>query len=92
MPEHGHLLVQGLAGDSDLRVFMKRAKQLSSFHVKRLTGRRLWAPGYYDRVVRHDEDPLRYVRYILMNPVRAGLATAVGEHAHTWAVTSTPDL
>ena len=71
MPDHAHLLVRGLAADSYLPSFMKRAKQLSSFHVKRLTGRRLWAPGYYDRIVRHDEDPRRFVRYILINPVRS---------------------
>jgi len=41
MPDHTHLLVRGLTGGADLRAFMKLAKQLSGFHVKQLTGRKL---------------------------------------------------
>ena len=84
MPDHTHLLVRGLTGGADLRSFMKMAKQLSGFHVKQLSGRRLWTDGYFERVVRHDEDLRRFVDYILLNPVKGKLAASVGEHPHTW--------
>jgi putative transposase len=84
MPDHTHLLVQGLTGHADLRSFVKMAKQLSGFHVKQLTRQQLWADGYFERVVRHDEDHRRFVDYILLNPVKARLAPRLGEHPHTW--------
>ena len=40
--------------------------------------------GYYERVVRHDDDLRRFADYILLNPVKAGLASSRGEHPHTW--------
>jgi putative transposase len=91
MPDHLHLLVEGITGDADFRQFMKRGKQLSGYHGKRMTGHRLWVAGYYERIVRHDEDPRRFTQYILLNPVRAKLADAVGKHTYTWADTSTLD-
>ena len=84
MPDHTHLLVRGLTGDADLRLFMKTAKQLSGYHIKQLTGRKPWTDGYFERVVRHDEDLRRFLDYILLNPVKAKLATSRGEHPHTW--------
>ena len=93
MPDHLHMLVEGLTHDADLRAFMKRGKQLSAYHTKRVTGSQLWVSGYFERIVRHDEDPKRFARYILLNPVQARLSESVGQHPHTWAETpSRPDL
>ena len=33
----------------------------------------LWQEGYYDRVLRQEEDVRHVARYIIENPVRAGL-------------------
>src|SRR5436190_430792 len=38
MPDHIHLIVEGLHGNSDFKRFMKLAKQLTGFHIKRMTG------------------------------------------------------
>jgi hypothetical protein len=46
---------------------------LSSFAAKRLTGRALWQTGYFERVVRDDQEVRTLAAYILANPVRAGL-------------------
>ena len=93
MPDHIHLIVEGLHGNSDFKRFMKLAKQLTGFHIKRMTGYPAWVDGYFERIVRHDDDLRRYVEYILQNPVKAGLAPAVGLHPHTWtASASMPDL
>jgi hypothetical protein len=43
--------------------------------IRRSAGR-LWQPQYYDHVLRDEEDTLRVARYIIVNPVRAGLVTS----------------
>jgi hypothetical protein len=95
MPDHAHMLVEGTDGRADFRRFMKLAKQLSGYHVKQLTAQPVWTDGYYDRVVRHDEDVGRYLRYSLLNPVKARIADRPGAHPHTWVdpeIASKPDL
>jgi putative transposase len=73
MPDHLHLLTEGVDDAADLRRFAHRAKQRSAYAYCRSTGRHLWQPSYYDHVLRHDESSLPFIRYILENPVRAGL-------------------
>jgi hypothetical protein len=52
---------------------MKNAKQSSGQSFAARRKRRLWQDGYYDRVLRPDDDPKKIARYIIDNPVRAGL-------------------
>ena len=73
MPDHLHILPAGTADEADFLRFMRVFKQRSSFHWKRLHGCTLWQRGYIERVLRTDEDTLTVARYILDNPVRAGL-------------------
>lgn len=83
MSDHWHALVRGISGECAFLPFMRIAKQLSGYHVKRLLHRSLWAEGYYDRVVREDEEIMRYVRYIWMNPVVAGLVSNPDDYPYT---------
>ena len=82
MPDHLHLLCEARAAESDLVAFVRDAKQRSGFAFARLTGDRLWQPGFYDRVLRGEDDALAVVRYIVTNPVRAGLAREIGEYPY----------
>ena len=41
---------------------------------------RLWQRGYYDRALRRDEDIKDATRYIVMNPLQAGLVKRVGDY------------
>ena len=80
MPDHLHLLVEGLDGHSNLRRFAKLSKQRSgAAHALARKGR-LWQEGYWEKVLRTDEDPRRVVQYILENPVRASLARTAREY------------
>ena len=79
MPDHAHLLVAGRSETSDFEQFMKRFKQRTGFERRRAAGERLWQPGFHDRILRDDEATLAVARYILENPVRAGLTKALGE-------------
>ncbi len=80
MPEHLHLLVEGLRADADLKTFVARAKQFSGYYFKRETGRRLWQRYGYERVLRAEETTLSVIRYIVENPVRAGLTNDVASY------------
>lgn len=77
MPDHVHLLVEGQSEGSDCRAFIKRAKQFSGFHYKQRFGMKLWQRYGFERVLRNDEATLTVARYILANPVRAGLVERV---------------
>jgi len=80
MPDHVHLLVYGLAESADLRAFVAGFKQATGFAYRRQHDRHLWQPGYFDRVLRDDESTEAVARYVLENPVRAGLAGQLGEY------------
>ena len=82
MPDHVHLLVVAQREDADLRLFVKDAKQVTGFDYRQVKRAALWQPGYHERVLRDDEATLAVARYILENPVRAGLAAALGEWPH----------
>jgi REP element-mobilizing transposase RayT len=93
MPDHLHLLLEGLTGGSDFRRCIKQVKQRTSYQAVRLGLGRLWQPGYHDRILRHDEDVTAYIDYILQNPVRAGLVNRASDYPYTSAlITRGPDL
>jgi REP element-mobilizing transposase RayT len=72
MPDHLHLLVGARPG-ANLIDFMKLFKQLSGYRCKVQFGLKLWQKGYYDHVMRREEDWFLAARYIFENPIRAGL-------------------
>ena len=90
MPDHAHLLVEGLGQGSDFRRFAKMAKQRSGALYARSRHARLWQEGYYERVLREEDDARALARYIVNNPVRAGLVKAPEEYpfvgSDTWTL------
>jgi putative transposase len=73
MPDHLHLVINGLEAHADLRRFVRLAKQRTGYHFKQTTGSRLWQDSYFDRTLRHDDELAEVVGYVIDNPVRAGL-------------------
>ncbi|MFN7914929.1 MAG: transposase [Vicinamibacterales bacterium] len=90
MPDHLHLLVEGTAEDADVRSFIKLAKQCAGYQFKRERGQPLWQRYAYEHVVRSTEATIGIARYIVENPVRAGLVTSPGQYefvgcpAYSW--------
>jgi len=80
MPDHLHWLAQLQAGN--LAGLMNRIKSRSSrtINLARCQQGRLWQRGYYDRALRKDEDLKGAARYIINNPLRAGLVMRVGDY------------
>jgi REP-associated tyrosine transposase len=73
MPDHVHLLIEGRSDTSDAKQFISRARQYSGFYYSQRFKKRLWQRYGYEHVLRSDEAMLDVARYILANPVRAGL-------------------
>ena len=80
MPDHVHLLIDGKAADSDGKVFIARVKQYSGYHYAKKFNAKLWQRYGYEHVVRDDEVTTVVAKYILENPVRAGLVERVEDY------------
>jgi REP-associated tyrosine transposase len=78
MPDHVHLLVDGLAPTSDFLKFMKSLKIKTSREFAEESGTPLWQKKYFDHVLRPKESMDAMAWYIWLNPVRRGLARAPG--------------
>jgi len=57
-----------------------RAKQLSGFHYTKAFREPLWQRYGFERTLRGDEGTLSVARYILENPVRAGIVRRVQDY------------
>ncbi|TAK16270.1 MAG: transposase [Acidobacteria bacterium] len=91
MPDHAHLLLEGLTSEARFRDAMTLARQRTAVAFRRERGTPLWQDGYFERVLRREEDSGAVIAYILNNPVRAGLVQEWNEYALSWSV-SVADL
>ena len=81
MPDHVHWLLQ-LGRNVSLQDAVHRLKAASSRASNLASGRSgaLWTRGYYERALRADDDVAGVARYIVANPLRAGLVKSVREY------------
>jgi REP element-mobilizing transposase RayT len=88
MPDHWHGLVQlDDHADADLSKMVRKLKSLVT-KALRDEGRTspVWQRAFHDRALRADEDVRAAARYIVANPVRAGLVRRVGDYPYWDAV------
>jgi len=87
MPDHLHWLFQ-LSGKSTLAVVIKFLKAMSARSINQYLNRegQIWQRSYYDRGLRKEEDIKQVSRYIVANPLRAGLVDDIGMYPHWDAV------
>jgi REP-associated tyrosine transposase len=74
MPDHIHILAEGRADCANLCGFINTAKQRSAYVARSWIPGKLWQSGYFERVLREDDDAYAVAKYIVQNPVRAGLS------------------
>ncbi len=72
MPDHLHALLS-LTGNLSLSQVMQRVKGRSS----RALGGGVWQPGFHDHALRAEEDCITAARYVVANPVRAGMVNSL---------------
>ena len=86
MPDHFHWLIE--LHDATLCSVMRRFKSRSrcALYKQDLLKGRLWQPGYHDHAVRGGEHLRDFARYVVLNPVRAGLVKRIGDYPYWNAV------
>lgn len=76
MPDHIHWLFQLKQGNVSSLI-----QRVKSFYTK-FEGRSVWNKGFYDHALRNDESLIKVARYIVANPLRAGLVDQIGDYPH----------
>ena len=81
MPDHIHWLFE--LKQQALPDVVRRIKSCSSLTInrRRQSKERVWQPGYHDRAVRIEDDIRKMARYIVANPLRAGLVERVEDYS-----------
>jgi REP element-mobilizing transposase RayT len=82
MPHYLHLLVEGITPHADLGLFVKVAKHCSGRAHAAVSGTPLWQEGHRERALRRQDDVRVAARYVLENPVRAGLVRTPLEYPY----------
>ena len=83
MPDHVHHLVKGTTAEADARLYMRKAKQYSGFYFMKKFRVKLWGGKGFDRYVRDAHQFKAVVKYIIENPVKAGLVNRVEDYPFT---------
>ena len=86
MPDHIHVLLQ--LHDASLSQVVRQLKARGAMKLNREIGRSgaFWYCGFHDYAVRKEKDLVGVARYIVANPVRAGLVKKVGDYPYWNAV------
>jgi putative transposase len=86
MPEHVHFYVVGLEDSSDCRRLVNRWKQKTGLWWKQQShAEALWQRGFHDRIIREGEPIDGVIRYVILNPVRAGLVADARDYPYSGA-------
>ncbi|VVP22163.1 REP-associated tyrosine transposase [Pseudomonas fluorescens] len=80
MPDHFHWLVE--LENSSLRRLMRETKSLVTREVNFFSNRNgpLLQQGFHDRALRREDDLVKMARYVVANPLRAGLVEKIGDY------------
>lgn len=84
MPDHFHWLLV-LGGTMSLSEVVGSVKSYSGRSIKRCLpaypqNEPVWQEGYHDHALRKEEDVQEIARYIVANPLRAGLVGKAGDY------------
>lgn len=80
MPDHVHWLIR-LKNEPLARVVARMKASVSrDLHHSGEIESPIWARAFHDRAIRHDQDLRAAARYIVANPLRAGLCRALADY------------
>jgi putative transposase len=84
MPDHWHgLLSLGIGDDLSVRIALLKANTARVLRRECDIAARVWAPSFHDHSLRDDgRELVDHARYIVLNPVRAGLVRRVGDYSY----------
>lgn len=73
MPDHAHMTLVGNNSDADMKKCLKMFKQKTGYWLSQNKLDIKWQKDYYDHILRSEENLDIHIKYILNNPVRAGM-------------------
>ena len=82
MPDHFHWLLS-LGSHCSLSTVVSGVKSYSAIGINRMLSRQgapVWQRGFHDHALRRDEDIVHVARYIVANPLRAGIVRRLGDY------------
>jgi REP element-mobilizing transposase RayT len=81
MPDHVHWLFE-LGPNSILSRVVSKLKASTTRQIRQSCGLSglIWQRGFHDRAIRKDENLRAAARYVVANPLRAGLAASLGDY------------
>ena len=80
LPDHFHWLVELHNGDLPKLMQTTKSRSARSINEARGVSAPVWQKGYFDQALRHEADLKRMARYIVANPLRAGLVARIGDY------------
>ncbi len=83
MPDHLHIILQGLSPNADVWKAIVDFKQRSGYWLRRNKNKFSWQKGFFDHVIRKREDLGAQIRYIAQNPIRKGIVKHWDEYPYT---------
>jgi len=86
-PDHFHWLIS-LQNGWSLAEVMRSVKGVSSYKIQKIRRelseikerQALWQNGFHDHALRKEEDLQKLARYLVANPLRAGLVKKIGDY------------
>ena len=86
MPDHWHGLIE-LGDATDVSSVIRRFKSVTAFEVNSRFGSEgpVWQRGFHDHALRKSEAVTDVLRYLVANPVRAGLCRSAWSYPY-WDV------
>ena len=81
MPDHLHWIFK-LGKSKDLSSTVKYVKGSSAIQINRYSQnlKFQWQPGFHDHAIRNDESLVAVMRYVIANPLRAGIVESIGDY------------
>ena len=81
MPDHFHWLLR-CREEGDICKSIANVKSVSAHHINKHLNRndKLWQSSFYDHAIRSEENIVHVARYIVANPLRAGLVKSLADY------------
>jgi putative transposase len=84
MPDHLHWLFCLRTGSLSAVVQKMKCRSANAINAGRCLSGSVWQAGFYDRRLGDEESLHRQARYLIENPLRAGLAQSIEEYPYWW--------
>ena len=86
MPDHLHWLFTLHVSSLSEVIRQIKGRSACKMNAECHVVRQLWQRGFHDHALRKEEDIKAVARYVIANPLRAGLVSSVGDYPHWDAV------